>query len=454
MKTVRHDLLTGNVTRSMLLFAAPMILGNLLQQFYNIADTLIVGKFLGSDALAAVGSSYTLMTFLTSIILGLCMGSGAVFSILYGAKKEDEMKASFFVSFLFILLVTILINGAVLCLIRPILRLLQIPADIFDQTGRYLRIIFYGIGFTFLYNYFACLLRALGNSLIPLIFLGTAALINIGLDLLFVIVFRWGVAGAAWATITAQGFSAFGILLYSLRKIPEIRLEKKHRVIRASLVKNIGQYSLITCLQQSIMNFGILMIQGLVNSFGVSVMAAFAAAVKIDSFAYMPVQDFGNAFSTFIAQNYGACQTDRIRTGIRSAIRTAFLFCLTVSSLVCLFAPTLMLIFVQPWETEVIAIGVRYLRIEGACYCGIGCLFLLYGLYRGMDRPGMSVILTVISLGTRVLLAYLLAPIPAIGLSGIWWAIPIGWFLADAAGLLYYRRLQKHDRLFRQRTLR
>lgn len=454
MKSIRSNLLTGSVTRSMLLFAAPMILGNLLQQFYNIADTLIVGKFLGSDALAAVGSSYTLMTFLTSIILGLCMGSGAVFSILYGAKKEDEMKASFFVSFLFIFLITIIINGTVLCLIQPILRLLQIPADIFEETRAYLQVIFYGIGFTFLYNYFACLLRALGNSMVPLIFLGAAALINIILDLLFVIVFRWGVAGAAWATITAQGFSAFGILLYSLRKVPELRLQKKHRIIRASLLKNISQYSLITCLQQSIMNFGILMIQGLVNSFGVSVMAAFAAAVKIDSFAYMPVQDFGNAFSTFIAQNYGACQTERIRTGIRSAIRTALIFCLTVSALVCLFAPALMLIFVLPEETEVIAIGVQYLRIEGACYCGIGCLFLLYGLYRGMDRPGMSVILTVISLGTRVLLAYLLAPIPAVGLPGIWWAIPIGWFLADLTGLLYYRFLQKHDGLFRQKTRR
>jgi putative MATE family efflux protein len=450
MKAPKNDLLTGSVTRSMLLFAAPMILGNLLQQFYNIADTLIVGKFLGSGALAAVGSSYTLMTFLTSIILGLCMGSGAVFSILYGAGKSDDLKSSFFASFLFIFLVTVAINIAVLCLIDPILRLLQTPENIFAETRSYLQVIFYGIGFTFLYNYFACLLRALGNSFAPLVFLGAAALINIVLDLLFVVVFHWGVAGAAWATITAQAFSAFGIFLYAVFRIPEIRIQKSHRRIRSSILKNISQYSLITCLQQSIMNFGILMIQGLVNSFGVTVMAAFAAAVKIDSFAYMPVQDFGNAFSTFIAQNYGAKQMDRIRAGIRSAIRTALLFCLAISALVFLLAPTLMLIFVQPWETEVIAVGTQYLRIEGACYCGIGCLFLLYGLYRGMDRPGMSVVLTVISLGTRVLLAYILAPIPAIGLPGIWWAIPIGWFLADAAGLLYYWHLQKHDRLYRR----
>ena len=195
----------------------------------------------------------------------------------------------------------------------------------------------------------------------------------------------------------------------------------------------------MTCIQQSVMNLGILMIQGLVNSFGVAVMAAFAAAVKIDSFAYMPVQDFGNAFSTFIAQNYGAGQKGRIRKGLKSAVLTALVFCLVISGAVCLFAPQLMTIFVRPEETEILAIGVEYLRIEGACYCGIGCLFLLYGLFRGMGRPGISVVLTVVSLGVRVALAYLLAPIPAVGLVGIWWAIPIGWLLADLAGLFFIR---------------
>ena len=188
------------------------------------------------------------------------------------------------------------------------------------------------------------------------------------------------------------------------------------------------------------MNFGILMVQGLVNSFGVNVMAAFAAAVKIDAFAYLPVQDFGNAFSTFVAQNTGASQPERIRRGIRSAVWVSILFCVVSSLLVCLFAAPLMALFVEPGETEIIAIGVEYLRIEGLCYCGIGILFLLYGLFRGLGRPGVSVVLTVISLGTRVALAYLLAPLPAIGLKGIWWAVPIGWALADLAGLLFYLR--------------
>lgn len=202
-------------------------------------------------------------------------------------------------------------------------------------------------------------------------------------------------------------------------------------------LREIARFSFLTCLQQSVMNLGILLVQGRVNSFGPGVMAAFAATVKIDAFAYMPVQDFGNAFSTFIAQNYGAGEKERIRRGLRGAVLTSVIFCLAVSALVWIFARPLMLLFVDAGETAIIAEGVRYLHIEGAFYCGIGCLFLFYGLYRAIGKPGISVVLTVISLGTRVALAYLLSAIPAVGVVGIWWSVPIGWLLADLAGVLY-----------------
>lgn len=436
---MQRDLTAGSITKGMLLFAGPMILGNLLQQLYNVADTLIVGQFLGAGPLAAVGSSFTLMVFLTSIVLGLCMGSSVVFSMLYGAKREDDLKTSFFIAFVFIAGVTLVINTLAFAFIDPLLRVLQIPASILEYTRSYLLIIFGGIGFTFIYNYFASLLRGIGNSVVPLVFLAVSAILNIILDLVLILRFNMGVSGAALATITAQGVSAVSIGIYSFLKIPVLRLKRTHLRFNQAIVQDVVQYSLLTCVQQSIMNFGILMIQGLVNSFGVSVMAAFAAAVKIDSFAYMPVQDFGNAFSTYIAQNYGAGKADRIQKGIRCAILTALVFCILISVIVFFFGSSLMLIFVRPEETEIIAIGTVYLKVEGACYCGIGCLFLLYGLYRGIGRPGISVVLTVISLGTRVALAYLLAPVPAVGLLGIWWAIPIGWFLADITGLLYWR---------------
>ena len=444
---MQQDLTQGSVTKSMLLFACPMILGNLLQQFYNVADTLIVGRFLGSDALAAVGSSFSLMTFLTSILLGLCMGSGIVFSMLFGARKADSLKNCIFISFVITGLLAVFIELLVLALTDPLLALLQIPEAILADTRSYLQIIFCGILFTFLYNFFASLARSIGNSVIPLIFLAVSTALNILLDLLFILSFDMGVSGAAWATILAQAVSAVGMIAHCYRKIPFLKLKKQHLQFSKAAVSQILQYSLLTCLQQSIMNFGILMVQGLVNSFGVAVMAAFAAAVKIDSFAYMPVQDFGNAFSTFIAQNYGAAQKDRIRRGIRTAVLTAVLFCIAISLIVCRYAGQLMTIFIRPEETEIISIGVQYLRIEGICYCGIGCLFLLYGLYRGLGKPGISVLLTVISLGTRVTLAYLLAPRPSIGLAGIWWAIPIGWILADITGIVCYLFLKRRQRL-------
>ena len=219
--------------------------------------------------------------------------------------------------------------------------------------------------------------------MVPLIFLGISAVLNIGLDLVFILIFHWGVKGAAGATV----------------------------------------------------------------------MAAFAAAVKIDSFAYMPVQDFGNAFSTFIAQNYGAGKRERMEKGIKSAVTAVILFCAVITCGVCFFAKQLMLIFVRPEETEILSVGMRYLRIEGAFYWGIGILFLLYGFYRAVKKPGISLILTIVSLGTRVFLAYTLSAIPAIGVTGIWVSIPVGWVLADVTGLLYYLHRNPMDFLQKEELL-
>ena len=437
---MNRDLTRGPVTRSMLLFALPMILGDLLQQCYNIADTLIVGQFLGRDALAAVGSSFTLMTFLTSIILGLCMGSGALFSIRFGQRDETALRGDLCASFFFIAFVTALLNILAFVCLDALRTFLRVPTEVWGDMREYLFVIFMGIPAVFLYNYFASFLRAIGNSVIPLAFLAVSAVLNIALDLRFVIGLNRGVAGAAEATVIAQYLSGVGIAVYTLMRFPQVRSVWKLCCLRRGRIQEIVSFSTLTCVQQSIMNLGILMVQGLVNSFGPIVMAAFAAAVKIDAFAYMPVQDFGNAFSTFIAQNYGAKQNDRIRSGLKSAVLISAAFCVVLSTLVCAFAKPLMLLFVDAGENEILREGVRYLHIEGAFYCGIGCLFLLYGLYRALGKPGMSVVLTVISLGTRVALAYLLSSLPSIGVTGIWWSVPIGWALADFVGFLYYKK--------------
>lgn len=438
-----RNLTEGGIVKTMLWFAVPMMLGNLLQQIYNIADTIIVGKYIGAGALAAVGSAYTLMTFLTSVIIGLCMGCGAVFSIAYGAGEEREFKESIWASFWMVGAVTVGITILVFCNTDGILHLLSVPEEIYKMMRGYIVIIFGGMIFVFLYNYFAYLLRSVGNSLTPLYFLAISCILNIVLDLWFVIGLHKGVEGAAAATVTAQAVAGIGIMAYTVFRIPSLSIEKEYRNLSGGIVKKITQYSVLTCMQQSVMNFGILMIQGLVNSFGTIIMAAFAAAVKIDTIAYMPAQEFGNAYSMFIAQNYGANKKDRIQKGTKMAVLLSVIFCIVISLIVWIFAGVFMKIFVETSEVQIITEGIRYLRIEGAFYWGIGCLFLLYGLYRGIARPGMSLVLTVISLGTRVVLAYAFAPNPIFGVSAIWWAIPIGWIFADITGFIYYKIKEK-----------
>ena len=439
------NLTQGPVMRTMLRFAIPMILGDLLQQCYNIADTLIVGRFLGAEALAAVGSAFSLMTFLTSILLGLAMGSGTVFSIRFGQKDRQGLKEGILASFVLLGAVTIVLNILIFVGLDGIIWFLRTPEELKGLMREYLVVIFAGMVGIFLYNFFASLLRSLGNSLVPLAFLAVSAGLNIVLDLWFVAGLHRGVAGAAEATVISQYVSGIGIALYTWMKFPQLLRREKGVRLRGFRVREITSFSALTCLQQSIMNLGILAVQGLVNSFGTTIMAAFAAAVKIDAFAYLPVQDFGNAFSIFIAQNFGAGERERIRKGIRTAVCTSLSFGLVLSLCVCLLAEPLMALFIDPAETAVVAEGVRYLRIEGAFYFLIGGLFLLYGLYRALGRPGMSVVLTVASLGTRVGLAYALSAVPSLGVVGIWWSVPIGWLLADALGVGYY--------WFRQRKL-
>lgn len=441
---VEQQLTKGHIGKALIQFSLPMILGNLLQQLYNIADTLIVGKTIGPTALAAVGSSYALMVLLTSVILGLCMGSGVVFAQLYGAGQRDAMKISIVNALVFIFVVSAVLNMAAFLLLDSIILWLHIPAEVVEMTRTYLKIIFCGMTFVTIYNFFSSALRSIGNTIAALIFLAASAALNIVLDLLFILHFDMGVGGAALATVAAQLLSAVGILTYFFTKAGHLCPQRRHLHYSRQLLHLVIENSILTAVQQSIMNLGILMVQGLVNSFGFAASAAFTAVVKIDAFAYMPAQDFGNAFATFVAQNQGANQPQRIHKGILTAVKLSSAFCMLSSAVVFLLAPWLMLLFVNPQETEIIAIGIQYLRIEGAFYVGIGILFLLYGLYRGLAKSGISIVLTVVSLGSRVLLAYSLAAVPQMGMLGIWWSVPIGWALADITGAVIYCRLRKH----------
>lgn len=435
---MQKDLTEGNITRKLLLFSLPMTAANLLQQCYNLADTMIVGRYIGEKAIASVGSAYTLMVFITSILLGLSLGSSALVALYYGAGKGEKMRSVIASSFITILILSLLMTAFCLLSIDWIIDLLNTPYELEGMLREYLFWIFLGLLGVFLINYFSCLLRSVGDSVTPLIFLAISAIMNIALDLFFIISLDLGIAGAAIATIISQYFAGIGLLLVTVMRernlvphLSEIRWWRRE-------IKSVLSYSVITSAQQSVMNFGILMIQGLVNSFGVSVMAAFAAGVKIDSFAYLPVQDFGNAYSFFIAQNSGKKLRDRIREGTVIAVVITVVFSIVISILVNLAAPFLISVFFSEPSADVISIGVSYLRLEGSFYALIGILFLLYGYFRADGRPVISLLLTVISLGLRVLLSYSLAP--SYGYYVIWLSIPLGWIAADITGYILYRK--------------
>lgn len=434
------NLTEGSIFHKLVRFSMPMIAGNLLQQVYNLVDTLIVGKCIGADALAAVGSAYTLMIFITSIIIGLCMGSGAFFSVDYGAGDEGRLREDVGLSFWFILAV----SGGIYLIIYPgmgqILSLLQTPPELMNLTREYVSVVFVGIVFVFLYNFFSYLLRAMGNSMVPLAFLAVSAVMNIVLDIWFVVGLHMGVSGAACATVIAQAMAGVGIAVYAIGRLPILQRQKAERNWDPHRLRDIIVNDIATGIQQSVMNFGILMIQGLVNSFGASVMASFAAAVKIDTIAYMPAQEFGNAYSLFVSQNHGAKKLERIRKGTHISFLASAGFCMIISAFIFIFAESLMGLFMDANETAIIAEGARYLRIEGSMYVGIGILFLWYGYFRGIGKPQISLVLTMISLGTRVILSYALAPHTSLGVVAIWCSIPIGWLLADTAGFLLYRQ--------------
>lgn len=435
----QRDLTKGNIAGTLLMFSVPMILGNFMQQIYNLVDTWVVGKYIGPEALAAVGSAYTLMTFLNSVIIGLCMGGGAVASYYFGQGRTEEMERRVQLAFVLIGTVTVLLNFAAFAWLDGILKLLNTPSEIYGLMRGYVQCIFFGMVFTFLYNFFAFVLRAQGNSVIPLFVLAFSALLNIVLDIWFVLGLHWSVEGAAAATVVAQACSGIILMFYTGFRLRIHFLPKKGCFVKTA-VKETGRLCLTAAVQQSVMNFGILMIQGLVNSFGTLVMAAFAAAVKIDTLAYMPAQEFSNAYSLFISQNYGAGNQERVRLGTRIALRLSIMCCVAVSVIVIVFAEPLLRIFIDGGSTKIIETGAGYLRVEGSFYFAIGILFLLYGYYRGINRPGFSLVLTVISLGTRVVLAYLFSPVPWIGVWAIWAAIPIGWLLADAVGFIFMRK--------------
>ena len=387
---MQMDLTRGGITRPMLLFAGPMIAGNLLQQCYNIADTLIVGRALGASALASVGFSFTLMTFLTSVLLGLCMGSGALWSMLYGAEREEELKRCLFASFVFIGAVAVLLNVGVLALLEPVMTLLRIPAGAWDETRAYLRVVLLGVCFTFLYNYFACLLRSVGNSVAPLAFLAVSTVLNIGLDLWFVLGLGWGVAGAAGATVLAQGCSALWVLKFLTGRRALLRLRWNTLRLQAARVRRIlalGTSGFVMSMTNSLVQ---VVCNATLQSYGgdlyVGIMTIINSLREVFS---MPVQGLTNGSQPVAGFNYGAGKYSRVRESIRFSVGVTVVYATVFWALAMLVPGLLIQVFNN--EPEVIEKGIPALRIYFGLFVFMSLQMAGQGVFVSLGRSKQAV---------------------------------------------------------------
>jgi len=433
------DMTKGEPLRIILRFFIPLFIGDLLQQFYSIIDSIIIGKFVGTDAFAAVGSSSAITVFITSILLGLSMGASAIFSQLYGGKQYDELKKTISTALIFLFCVSVLIAIVTSVFLQQIITLYQMPKETTIYAVDYLKYVFIGFVFVGMYNAFAFLLRAFGDSKTPLYFLVASCISNIILDLLFIVVFHMGTAGAAMATLITQAFAAVGCGVYTIKRMQFLNFKRKDLIFSITAFNKVATFSILTALQQSISSFGMMLIQGLVNTFGSTVMAAFAACSKIDSVANAPLQDLGNSFSTYTAQNKGAGEITRIREGFRATSKIILSLSAIISFVAFVFAPNLITLFINKNATEVIAVGVSYLRIVSLFYVLLGFIVMFYGFFRGLGAIKISILMTIVSQGLRVLLAYSFAS--TLGFSGICWAIVVGWFLSDILGFYMYKKV-------------
>lgn len=420
------SMITGNPTKSLVLFTLPIIFGNLFQQLYSIVDTVVVGNFVGSNALAAVGTSTTITFLFVAIATGSSIGCSVVISQLYGAKKLEEMKTAVYTALIAIFVIAALLSVLGLAVHRSILKLLNTPQDIFEEAAIYLKVYMAGLVFLFMYNILTAIFNAMGESKIPLYFLMFSSLLNIALDILFVIRFKSGVEGVAIATMIAQSVSAMlsaSILIVRLRRI---KTEGSYQIFSFQALRQMGKVAVPSTIQQSIVSFGIVFVQALVNRYGSVVIAGYTTATKIDNIAIMPMVNIGNAVSTFTAQNIGANQTERVKEGYRAGIFMTLFLCIIIVLTLLLFGRPIVSMFMDTESSAAsIDVALEYLRVVSIFYFFMGFMNVTNGVLRGSGDMNFFMISTLANFFSRVILAYGLAYF--LGEQAIWWSIPMGW---------------------------
>lgn len=436
---------SGPITPLLVRFTVPLVLGNLFQLTYNAVDSVIVGRFVGADALAAVGTSNPLMTLAILFINGMCLGAGILISTAFGAGDTDGMQRQISTTALAGAVFSLAFSLACILLARPLLRLLQVPADILPLAAGYLRIVFSGLLFTFCYNFLAATLRALGDSQSALYFLMVSAVLNIFGDLFFVMALDWGAQGCALSTVLSEAVCCALCAAYIQRRVPALQLGRRWFVFDASLLRRTVRYGWASAMQQATVQLGKIAVQAIVNTMGVSAMAAFAAASRIDDFAYTPQQNIGHAMTTLMAQNRGAGEKDRMRQGFRCGMRIEFLYGAAILLACFAGARPIMGLFCE--DPDVLALGVRFLRTVSLLYLMPAATNGIQSFFRGIGKLDITLNSSLLNMAARVAAAALFVLVFRLDIEALPGSYAVGWLAMLAYEVPLLVRYWKGDTL-------
>lgn len=442
------DLTHGSIAPQLIRFSIPLILGNLFQLTYNAVDSIIVGKFAGTEALAAVGTANPVMNIVILGVTGICIGASVLMSEFYGAGRYEELKKEISTTLLFGCYFSLAVVALGLLFSGWILALFGVPEEILGAASLYLRIIFVGMPFTYLYNAVSSAMRSVGDSKTPIKFLALASILNGCLDLVFVGAFHMGVMGAALATVIAEGTSAVLCIVYVYRKVPLLQIRRGDLYMDRPLLKKTLQHGSITALQQSCQPVGKLLIQGVINPLGVDAIAAFNAVNRVDDFAFTPEQSISHGMMTFVAQNRGAGKKDRVRKGFRTGLTIEFCYWILICLLILTLRRPIMGLFVSGEETGMVNLGVQYLGLMAFFYILPAFTNGMQGFFRGMGNMKITLISTLIQISFRVIFVYILVPI--IGMKGVAYASMIGWCLMLLYEIPYYFHFKRKESFFKE----
>lgn len=422
---MQGDMTEGRISSHLIRFSIPMILGNMIQLSYNALDSIIVGRFVGKNALAAVGTSNPIMTIFVLGISGICIGASVLMSEFFGAKDYGKLRRQVATTLLFGALFSFVVLILGLLLAPQILQLLQVPQEIMPESVLYLRIIFFSFPFTFLYNALTAALRSIGDSKTPVYFLAFASVLNAVLDLLFVASFQMGVRGAGIATVIAEASAALLCLIHVYRHVPALHVQTAEWRLDRQLLKTTLSYGSVTALQQAAQPVGKLLIQGKMNTLGVDVIAVFNAVSRVDDFAFIPEQSIANGMTVFLAQNKGAKKKERLQKGFRTGMFLETAYWIFICLLILFFQKPIMELFVSAENQAMVEMGMSYLTLMAFLYLMPAFTNGLQGYFRGIGKMSTTLIGTLIQITFRVIFVYIL--VPYIGLRAMAFASMIGW---------------------------